>query len=153
MKRPDDQFTHTEFYKERESAILRYLKPGPLPNGSFPGRREGRINDISDVIYYTGCVAGSLALPLDSDIVAAQLCLLRDHSRDGQWPEIARLLSEIYARANEETIAQIKADPDLSQQPWALVRIGRVPPPASDFENQPDRTGDDGDGPFPPGPR
>jgi len=138
MKRPDDQFTTTEFYKERESAILQRLRPDRFPDTPFPGRREGQITDISDMIYYTGCVAGSLGLPLDSDIVAAQLRLLRLQSRDGQWPEIARLLSELYAKANEETIAQIRANPDLSQQPWALVRMGRVPPPANEFENAPD---------------
>jgi hypothetical protein len=36
--------------------------------------------------------------------------------------EISRLISELYARANEEAIAQITADPVLEQQPWALMR-------------------------------
>lgn len=133
MKKPEDEFTQTPFYRERESAILRLLERTTLPESPVTGKNEPF--DLSDAVYYTGCVAGSLGLPVDSDNIGRQLALLRANAREGTWPEIAGLLREIYARANEEAIAVIRADPELSSQPWALVRGGQSCPPPDAFEH------------------
>lgn len=145
MKRLYDQFTQTEFYREREETILRNLKTALLTGPPLPGGDKAQLHDPGDVIYYTGCVAGSLGLPLDGDNVAAYLTLLRRHASEGKWPEIARLVSELYASANAEAIAQIKADPVLEQQPWALLRTGQISPDAKDFERCASGPDEDGD--------
>src|SRR6478736_5029118 len=105
MKRLYDQFTQTDFYRQREEAILQRLLKTPMFGQPLVGKAEPPVHDPSDVIYYTGCVAGSLGLPLDGDNVTAYLILLKNHALDGEWPEIARLLSELYSHANEEAIA------------------------------------------------
>jgi hypothetical protein len=154
MKRLYDQFTQTDFYREREEAILMRLRAGSLTGPPLPGGDKAQLHDPSDVIYYTGCVAGSLGLPLDGDNFTAYLALLKKHAVDGAWPEIARLVSELYAQANEEAIAQIKADPVLEQQPWALTRTGQKSPSADEFARSARDTGDSDTGratmPVPP---
>jgi hypothetical protein len=106
MKRPADKFTETEFYR-----ILGRLERTAVPSQVSFGRPDAPDLDLADAIYYAGCVAGSLGLPVDSENMCQQLDLLRANARNGQWPTIARMLCEIYARANEETIAQIKSNP------------------------------------------
>lgn len=134
MKRLYDQFTQTEFYREREQAILSRLQTASLTGPPLPGGSKAQLHDPCDVIYYTGCVAGSLGLTPDGDNFTAYLALLRRHAVPGGWPEIAKLLSELYARANTEAIAQIKADPVLAQQPWALHRTGHRSLTPAEFE-------------------
>jgi hypothetical protein len=49
------------------------------------GGKQAQLHDPADVIYYTGCVAGSLGLPLDGDNVAAYLTLLKRHAVENAW--------------------------------------------------------------------
>ena len=137
MKRPDDNFTKTEFYRERESRIMARLQRRSIPVPPSPGKPDGHTFDLSDAIYYSGCVAGSLGLPVDSESMRRQLEMLRANAKDGEWPVIAALLCELYERANEESIAEIRADPALRSQPWANVRLGQPPPTPAMFEGQP----------------
>jgi hypothetical protein len=110
MKRPDESFSETTFYHEREAAILGLLRPASLLRPAAVSPSGSPVYDFSNAIHYAVCTAGHLGLPLDCESVSAQVQLLYQNADPGRWPEISRLLSELYARARTESLSRLQSD-------------------------------------------
>ena len=133
MENNYEQFTESAFYQQREAAIL-----GLLNANSFP-----QYFDLSGAIYYAGCVAGSLGLPFDSESVCFHVNVIRRHARRGRWPEIARMLSEIYVRANAVFTAGLEAELASHARRWTPAASESVSASAVAFERTADLPRDD----------
>jgi|GEM_PF-5527346 len=116
MNSTGEDFSDTPFYHEREAAILALLKQSSLIRPALPGLCGGALYDLTNAIHYAGCIAGSYGIPLESESVGLHLSLLYRSTTHDRWPEVSRLLSELYARARSEYIARLKASFD---SPWA----------------------------------
>jgi hypothetical protein len=123
MKRPDDSFSETTFYHEREAAILGLLRPASLPLPADFNPSGTPVYDFSNAIHYAVCTAGSLGLPLDCESVAAQVGMLYQNADPVRWPEISRLLSELCARARAESVTRMKADLASGSRKWAIETL------------------------------
>jgi hypothetical protein len=84
------------------------LDRGSLATPSSPGEAEPAGHELTNVIYLAGSIAGSYGIPLESDSVRERLNVLYSYACPDRWPEISRLLSELYAHSYAGYLSRLK---------------------------------------------
>src|SRR5678815_5315270 len=111
-----DEFAASPFYQEREAAILGLLDRGSLATAASSGEAKTADFELGNVIYLAGCIAGTYGIPLDSESVRERLRVLYSYACPDRWPEISRLLSELYAHSYAGYLHRVKTGFLLKRQ-------------------------------------